>query len=55
MTRALGVAPGVGVSEEVRWAGALGAVVDGLAVGVLSADSLAAGRLTAVGDAVALL
>ena len=52
---ALGVAAGVGVAQEVWGAGALGAVVDGLAVGVLPAHALAARRLAAVGHPVALL
>jgi len=52
---ALRVAPGEGVSQEVRGAGALGAVVDGLAVGVLPADPLATGTHTPVALSVTLL
>ena len=43
---ALGVAPGVGVTQEVRGAGALGPVVNSLAVSILSTCASAAGILT---------
>lgn len=49
------VTPAEGVAQEVGGAGAGGAVVDSLAVGVLPAHSLLAGGDTAVGLAVALL
>ena len=52
---ALGVAPGVGVPQEVRRTGALSSVVDCLTVGVLSTGSSGAGVLTPVEEAVALL
>jgi len=52
---ALGVAPGVGVPQEVRRTGALSSVVDCLTVGVLSTGSSGAGVLTPVQEAVALL
>ena len=41
---ALGVAAGVGLAEEVLGAGALGAVVDGAAVGVLTAGYRETGK-----------
>lgn len=43
------VAPGEGVPEEVRRAGALGPVVDCLAVGVLTTNTPTTCGLTAVG------
>ena len=43
---ALGVAPGVGVAQEVRGAGALGPVVNRLAVSILSTSASAAGIFT---------
>lgn len=52
---ALGVAPGVGVTQEVWRTGALGPVVDCLTVGVLSTGSSSAGVLTPVQEAVTLL
>lgn len=55
MSRALGVAAGVGIAEEVGRTGALGPVVDGLTIGVLSARSSATGVLTSVVLSVALL
>lgn len=55
VARTLGVAPGVGVAQEVGRAGALRAVVDRLAVGVLPAHPLAACGLAPVAHPVALL
>ena len=52
---ALGVAPGVGVAQEVRGTRALGPVVHRLTVGVLSTSSPAAGILTPVILSVTLL
>ena len=52
---ALGVAPGVGITQEVRRAAALGTVVHGLTVGILPAGSPGAGVLTPVEEAVTLL
>ena len=52
---ALGVAPGVGVTQEVRGTRALGPVVHRLTVGVLSTSSPAAGILTPVILSVTLL
>jgi len=46
---ALRVAPGEGVPEEVRRAGALGPVVDCFAVGVLTTNTPTTCGLTAVG------
>ena len=43
---ALGVAPGVGVAQEVRGARALGPVVHRLTVGILATRASAAGILT---------
>ena len=51
MSGALGVASGVRVAEEVRRAGALGPVVAGVAVGVLSASSFPADGLALELDA----
>jgi len=55
MSGALGVAAGVGIAQEVWGTGALGAVVDCLTIGVLSARSSAARILTPVVLSVALL
>ena len=55
VSRALGVAAGVGIAEEVWRTGALGPVIDGLTIGVLSAGSPATGVLTSVVLSVALL
>jgi len=52
---ALSVAPGVGITKEVRRTAALSSVVDGLTVGVLSTGSSAAGILTPVLHPVTLL
>lgn len=52
---ALGVAPGEGVPEEIRGAGALGSVVDGLAIRVLPTHPGSTGSDTAVGLSVTLL
>jgi len=52
---ALGVAPGVGVAQEVRGTAALGPVIDGLTVGTLPTGSPGAGVLTPVGEAVTFL
>lgn len=52
---ALGVAPGVGVAQEVRGAGALGPVVNRLAVSILSTSASAAGIFTPVILSVTLL
>ena len=52
---ALSVAPGVGVTQEVRRTAALSSVVDGLTVGTLTTGSPGAGILTPVGDPVTLL
>jgi len=52
---ALGVAPGVGVAQEVRGARALSPVVHSLTVGILSTRASAAGILTPVILSVTLL
>ena len=52
---ALGVAPGVGIAQEVRRAAALGTVVDGLTVGALPTGAPGAGVLTPVADPVTFL
>ena len=52
---ALGVAPGVGIAQEVRGTAALGTVVDGLTVGALPTGATGAGVLTPVADPVTFL
>jgi len=52
---AFSVTSGVGISQEIRWAGTLSAMVYSLAVGIFPAHSLTTGRLAPVGDSVALL
>lgn len=52
---ALGVAPGVGVAQEVWGTAALGPVVDGLTVSTLPTGSPGAGILAPVGDPVTFL
>ena len=55
MAGAFGVTSGVGISQEIRRAGTLGAMVYSLAVGIFPAHSLTTGSLAPVGDPVTLL